>query len=281
MSSDTTTTALSEAQQRVFTVKTDTGDIVRYSGNPAELSGARYETRKAMQRAGAFALLVQHNACRVKGGTICVEHLDTIPIIAKVLIDPNQDTYTYEKPCPDTATRIKTINESRSAAGLADYTGVPNLTSLPANLIKIAMPNEHEVKVEALAYALTQLSIFDDEEHANELLELCEYDGRKLAPFFDEIERQASGEDITLVTGRRNAFKEAGLKGLPLSLASFKTFFKEFNLLERRCPPNERLSDHDLAQLVGTLFIKDPSQREKWSSHINQPTIRDGAGASA
>ena len=81
MSSDTTTTALSEAQQRVFTVKTDTGDIVRYSGNPAELSGARYETRKAMQRAGAFALLVQHNACRVKGGTICVEHLDTIPIM--------------------------------------------------------------------------------------------------------------------------------------------------------------------------------------------------------
>ena len=144
MSSDTTTTALSEAQQGVFTVKTDTGDIVRYSGNPAELSGARYETRKAMQRAGAFALLVQHNACRVKGGTICVEHLDTIPIIAKVLIDPNQDTYTYEKPCPDTATRIKAINESRSAAGLADYTGVPNLTSLPANLLKIAMPNEHE-----------------------------------------------------------------------------------------------------------------------------------------
>ena len=213
MSSDSTSTALSEAQQRVITVKTDTGDLVRYTGNPAELPGARFETRKAMKRAGAFTLLIQHNACRVKGGTICVEHIDSIPIIAKVLDDPDQDTYTYEQPCPGTAARIARINATRALAGQNPYTGVPNLNSLPANLLKIAMPNEHEVKVEALAYALTQLSIFDDEEHANELLELCEYDGRKLAPFFDEIERQASGEDITLVTGRRNAFKEAGLKG--------------------------------------------------------------------
>ena len=84
----------------------------------------------------------------------------------------------------------------------------------------------HEVKVEALAYALTQLSIFEDEQHANELLEKCDYDGRNLAYYLDEIEAQASAEDVTLVTGQRNAFKEAGLRGLPLNFASFRAFFK-------------------------------------------------------
>ena len=117
MSSDSTSTALGEAQQRVITVKTDTGDLVRYTGNPAELPGARFETRKAMKRAGAFTLLIQHNACRIKGGTICVEHIDSIPIIAKVLDDPDQDTYTYEQPCPGTAARIARINATRALAG--------------------------------------------------------------------------------------------------------------------------------------------------------------------
>ena len=56
----TTTTAQSEAQLRVVTIKTDTGDLVKYSGNPAELPGARLETRKALRRAGAFSLLIQY-----------------------------------------------------------------------------------------------------------------------------------------------------------------------------------------------------------------------------
>ena len=69
-------------------------------------------------------------------------------------------------------------------------------------------PNAHEVVIEALAYALTILSIFEDEQHANELLVQCKYDGRKLAPFLDQIEAQASAEDVTLVTGQRNASRK-------------------------------------------------------------------------
>ena len=68
------------------------------------------------------------------------------------------------------------------------------------------------------------------------------YDGRKLAPLLDAIEAQASAEDITLVTGRHNSFKEGGFKGMPLTQTSFKAFFEEFNLLEYRCPPAKRLS---------------------------------------
>jgi len=139
-------------------------------------------------------------------------------------------------------------------------------------------PNAHEVVIEALAYALTILSIFEDEQHANELLVQCKYDGRKLAPFLDQIEAQASAEDVTLVTGQRNAFKK--VRGLPLTFDSFRAFFKGFNELEYRCPPSQHMTDHDLFhQLVGTLFIKDPNQRKNWSNHINQPEIINGAGA--
>ena len=35
------------------------------------------------------------------------------------------------------------------------------------------MPNKEEVETEALAYALTQLSIFEDRAHATELLIEC------------------------------------------------------------------------------------------------------------
>ena len=38
------------------------------------------------------------------------------------------------------------------------------------------------------------------------------------------------------------------------------------------------MSDDQLSQLVGTLFIRDPTQRQNWSNHLNQPVIRSAAG---
>ena len=66
---------------------------------------------------------------------------------------------------------------------------------------------------------------------------------------------------------------------MPLTFDSFQAFFKGFNELEYRCPPSQHMTDHDLSQLVGTLFIKDSKQRKNWSNHINQPEIINGAGA--
>ena len=279
MSSGTNqTTVQSDAEQRVITVKTEAGDIVKYSGNPAELPGARYETTKALRRAGAFTLLVEHNASRLKNGTIAVDNVNNIPFVTGMLDDPDQSSYTFEKPCPDTSSRITKLNAQRTANGEPQYTGADNIAGIPDKLLKLAVPNKHEVATEALAYALTQLSIFEDVQHANELLVACDYDGRKLAPLLDQIESQASLEDITLVTGRRNAFKEAGLRGLPLTFDSFRAFNKAFDVLEYRCPPNSRLSDNDRSQLVGTLFIKDPAARKNWSDHINQPEIINANG---
>ena len=66
------------------------GVIVKYSGNPAELPGARHETTKALLRAGAFSLLVQHNASRLRNGTICVEDVDIILFVTGLVNDPDQ-----------------------------------------------------------------------------------------------------------------------------------------------------------------------------------------------
>ena len=209
MSSSTTkSTVQSDAESRVITVKTEAGDIVKYSGNPAELPGARFETKKALLRSGAFSLLIKHNASRLRNGIIAVEDVDNIMFVTELVNDPDQASYSFEKPCPGTASRIAALNISRAAKGEAAYVGAGNIAGVPDKLLKLAVPNPHEVAIEALAYALTILSIFEDTQHANELLVACDYDGRKLAPLLDQIEAQASAEDVTLVTGRRDAFKE-------------------------------------------------------------------------
>ena len=42
-------------------IVTENDDPVIYSGNPAELSGARFEMDECMRRIGAFQLLIQHH----------------------------------------------------------------------------------------------------------------------------------------------------------------------------------------------------------------------------
>ena len=221
-STDAQTATPSNAQKRVVAVKTEADDPIIYSGNPAELSGARHEISKALKRAGAFKLLVTHNASRMSNGTIAVEHLDNILIVTDLIKDPATPSYDYDTPCPDTPTRVAQINSQRVLNGDSVFTGVPNITAIPDKILKLCTVNEDEVQTEALAYALTQLSIFQDRLHANELLKLCNYDGRQLGPLLDAIEAKAKAEDIAFVTGKRNKFKESGLQGQPLTFDSFE-----------------------------------------------------------
>ena len=107
-------TAQSDAEKRVITITTEAGDPVTYTGNPAELPGARYETRLAMQRAGAFKLLVSNNASRQRNGVICVEDLDSVLIVTNLIDDPYKAGYNYETPCPNTATRVTRLNATRA-----------------------------------------------------------------------------------------------------------------------------------------------------------------------
>ena len=114
-------TAQSEAEKRVISVKTKAGHPVKYSGNPAELPGARYETGLALRRAGAFQMLIKNNASRLKSGQMCVEDIDNIPFVVQLVNDPDEGTYTFENPCPDTATRVARFNTSRVMQGLPPH----------------------------------------------------------------------------------------------------------------------------------------------------------------
>ena len=88
-------TARSEAERRVITAKNKAGHLVKYSGNPAELSGARYEIGMAMRRAGAFQLLIRHGAYRLKSGLICVEDIDSIPFSSPTSSTIRKSTPTF------------------------------------------------------------------------------------------------------------------------------------------------------------------------------------------
>ena len=89
---DAQTATPSNAQKRVVAILTEAEDPVTYSGNPAELAGARHEISKALKRAGAFKLLVTHNASRLSNGTIAVEHLDNILFVTDMINDPDTPT---------------------------------------------------------------------------------------------------------------------------------------------------------------------------------------------
>ncbi len=213
-------TALSEAEKRMVVISTEVGTLVKYSGNPAELPGARHEMDKCLKRKGAFKLLKLHNACRMQNTMIATENLDSLPFVVNMIDDPALDTYTYANPCPDIATRVANVNAVRAAAvpPLPPFTGVPRLASMPPPYLKIAIPNREEVAIEDHAYALTQLSIFEDVQLANKLLNDCDLSGRRLRALLVVIEAEASGEDVTLVVNRRDLVLNKGLKGMPLSL---------------------------------------------------------------
>ena len=90
---DAQTATPSNAQRRVIAITTEAEDPVTYSGNPAELPGARHEIAKALRRAGAFNLLITQNASRLSNGTICVEDIDNILIVTDLIKDPFAATY--------------------------------------------------------------------------------------------------------------------------------------------------------------------------------------------
>ena len=143
----------SDAQKRVVKILTEAEDPVTYSGNPAELPGARHEISQALKRAGAFKLLVTHNGSRMHNGCIAVEHADNILIVTDLINDPMSPSYDYDSPCPDTPTRVARINAQRVLTGEPVFNGVPNITSIPDKILKMCTVNPDEVQTEALAYA--------------------------------------------------------------------------------------------------------------------------------
>ena len=60
-----TVTPHSEAEKRTVKLVNIHGDPIKYSGNPAELAGARYEADLCMGRLGSFKMLIKHNAARL------------------------------------------------------------------------------------------------------------------------------------------------------------------------------------------------------------------------
>ena len=235
MSTNTISTAHSEAEKRSITVTTTTGDPIVYSNNPAELPGVRYEINRCLYRVGAFELLYKHNACRLSNGAIAVESFSNIPFIIGTAVDPNIGNYDFNNPCPPGDQRLAAYNAALPQ-GEPQIVAPQTINEMTANQLKIAFPAPHEVAIEDHAYALTQLAPFADRKKAAELLEQCNRSGRRLVAILDAIEQTATGEDFTLVTGRRDQIESDGLKNVELTLSSYEDFMKRFNKAETMCP---------------------------------------------
>ena len=145
------TTAHSAAESKVVTIRNRHGDIVTYSNNPAELPGCRHELDACLQRLGAFELLIKHRACRLSNGTIAVQDVNSIPFVTQMVNDPAADTYSYARPCPDTATRVATLNADRATRSEPAYVGYRDVSSVPASILKLAAPMPFEIAIEEQA----------------------------------------------------------------------------------------------------------------------------------
>ena len=115
--------------------------------------------RKCFERTGAFEMLILHNAAMLSNLMIATEDVSNIPFVTGVISDPDLDTYTYQNPCPDTTTRIANYNAYRTSRGESVYNGIPSIASVPANLLKLALPQAVVVKVEDHAYALSDFEV--------------------------------------------------------------------------------------------------------------------------
>ena len=75
--------------------------------NDGAIYGVLYEVGLYLVRVGLFQLFLEHNAVAV-GYKIAVDSEDTISFhLGRV---PDAITYSFAKPCPDSATRVSTHN---------------------------------------------------------------------------------------------------------------------------------------------------------------------------
>ena len=70
----------------------------------------------------------------------------------------------------------------------------------------------------------------------------------------------AKPSDTALVTSMRDQVYTRGIPG-ELNLLSLNSFIKEFNVVERYCPPDNRKSDGEMMTLINTIMLKNTSTR--------------------
>ena len=123
MSSNSTSTAQSEAEKRSVSVTTISGDPIIFSGNPAELARIRFEINRCLRRNGAFELLIKHGAARLPNGMIAVSSVNNIPFVIGTAVDPALGQYDFDNPCPDADARMLAYNAWAAANGAAQSIG--------------------------------------------------------------------------------------------------------------------------------------------------------------
>ena len=183
----------SDAELRVITVKTEAGDIVKYSGNPAALPGARYETTKALRRAGAFTLLVEHNASRLKNRTIAVDDVNNTfhsSPRGRLARRSRSSELHFREAVPGHFETDQRAEPSAHGERRASIHGSDQHRRNSRQAPQLAIPNKHEVSTEALAYTRSRNSAFSRTRSTQTSFSsrATIYDGSKLKPLFDQIE---------------------------------------------------------------------------------------------
>ena len=90
---------------------TKQGTRVVYDGNPAMVAGALALSADFYERTGHYKTLIEKNCKVLSNGSYAVDSLDAAPFVLNLISDlPAGEAYAFNKPAPDTTTRIGKFN---------------------------------------------------------------------------------------------------------------------------------------------------------------------------
>ena len=110
------TANISDILVPTFTDKTP----IIWDGNNAHIAGMLHEVGKYYKRTGLFQLLLKHRAVALRNGRIAVDSYNTVWFTSGKVTDKlasGKPTYSFDEPCPPTATRFANAQAAAAAAG--------------------------------------------------------------------------------------------------------------------------------------------------------------------
>ena len=193
------------------TVDSDTpvdiaGNKITWDQNPAMIRGVLSMVDKYYKRNGKFRNFLEHGIKVLNNGKTAIPDKESATFLTGKATDAIMRS--FEKPCPDTATRIKDYNAAVSK-------GTPGFTSAFSHDSSIDMTNfvvnRFAVQQEDERLFASLIKIIPDVTKAEELTIACGSSGRKLIEILLATGDSSSAADRALVVGRRDRFLQAPL----------------------------------------------------------------------
>ena len=136
----------------------------------------------------------------------------------------------------------------------------PTNTPVPKEQSRNYIASEHKVNEQLRSLMGSLAHCFVDRNAAHSFIEKSDGDGFKFLELWRADMQKVKPSDLALVTTKRDAAYSRGLVG-DLTIDSLNAFIKDYCILERTCPPENRKSNAEMMTLINTTMLSNESTR--------------------